>query len=113
MTWGIGVVVIYFHKPSAGYFLSSGGKVGLFHYVYAVLVDTDCLSKEIQADIVAVEHHLNRALFRSPRHAERFRHIKAHGVAKEAAVVVGMGQQGEMLAFFMPSMAVLAANFMR
>ena len=92
-------IVVDFYKPSACDFFWVADVVGLFGNLYAVGVDADGLGQEVQADVFAVEHHFHRALLRCEVKSAAAAQLEAHRVAEKSEVVVGMGEQCEMLAF--------------
>ena len=99
----VGVVVINLHEPTASDSCRVGLLILLLHYIHAVFVHTNSLREEIQADIVAIEHHLYRSRGRCPLHTYHAAQLKAHLIAHEALLalcIIGMRKQSKVFALF-------------
>ena len=105
------VIVVEFNK------IAPRGKSGIRDIVVklgdvdAILLDSDGFGKEIKSTVITIYDYLHRLLRRSPGETYAFPEIEAHEILEVSALVIRMGENGEMLALGHTQKSLLLAEF--
>ena len=94
------VIVINLNKPTTSNLCRICFLIFLLYNIHAIFIYTNSFSKEIQAYIITIEHHLYRFCFWCPCHTNQFAQFKSCSIAQKSFLIssiIRMSKQCEVL----------------